>query len=106
LGIIEPCLPSPAKALPLGPGWPRKIEHDGFRILARLARCLIDGEAIVCDETVDPPSWRDRQRHAAQVAGDGFAASGGALDILRSSAAQGTIAKAVTGYQGLITEAG
>ena len=35
LGIIEPCLPSPAKVLPLGPGWLHKIEHDGFRILAR-----------------------------------------------------------------------
>ena len=31
LGIIEPCLPSPAKAL----GWLHEIKHDGFRILAR-----------------------------------------------------------------------
>jgi len=81
LGIIEPCLPSPAKAPPSGPGWLHEIKHDGFRILARrdsadvrlitrhgndfTARfplvasavealparsCLIDGEAIVCDE--------------------------------------------------------
>jgi ATP-dependent DNA ligase len=81
LGIIEPCLPSPAKAPPSGPGWIHEIKHDGFRILARrdsagvrlitrhgndfTARfplvasavaalparsCLIDGEAIVCDE--------------------------------------------------------
>jgi ATP-dependent DNA ligase len=35
LGIIEPCLPSPAKAPPTGPGWLREIKHDGFRILAR-----------------------------------------------------------------------
>jgi hypothetical protein len=142
LGIIEPCLPSPAKALPL-PGWLRKIEHDGFRILARRdsagvrlttragndfsshfpfiamamgklpVRSLPDrwgGDCLrpdpACRLRADPPSWRDRQRHAAQVAGDGFAASGSALDILRSSAAQGAIAKAVTGYQGLITEAG
>jgi bifunctional non-homologous end joining protein LigD len=80
-GIIEPCLPSPAKTPPSGPGWLHEIKHDGFRILAwrdaagvRLitrkgndftsrfpfvasavaalpARtCLIDGEAIVCDE--------------------------------------------------------
>jgi ATP-dependent DNA ligase len=33
LGIIEPCLPSPAKAPPSGPGWLHEI--DGFRILAR-----------------------------------------------------------------------
>jgi hypothetical protein len=35
LGIIEPCLPSPAKAPPSGPGWLCKIKHDGFRIVAR-----------------------------------------------------------------------
>ncbi len=81
LGIIEPCLPSPAKAPPSGPGWLHEIKHDGFRILARrgpagvrlitrngndfthrfpfiemaikslpVRSCLIDGEAIVCDE--------------------------------------------------------
>ena len=81
LGIIEPCLPSPVKAPPSGPGWIYEIKHDGFRILARrdsagvrlitrhgndfthrfpfiemavkslsVRSCLIDGEAIVCDE--------------------------------------------------------
>jgi ATP-dependent DNA ligase len=35
LGIIEPCLPSPAKAPPSGPRWIHEIKHDGFRILAR-----------------------------------------------------------------------
>jgi bifunctional non-homologous end joining protein LigD len=71
LGIIEPCLPSPAKAPPSGPGWLHEIKHDGFRILARrdsagvslifpvvamavgklpVRSCLIDGEAIVCDK--------------------------------------------------------
>jgi bifunctional non-homologous end joining protein LigD len=82
LGIIAPCLPSPAKVPPSGPGWLHEIKHDGFRILARrdsagvrlitragndfssrfpfiamavgklpIRSCLIDGEAIVCDET-------------------------------------------------------
>jgi bifunctional non-homologous end joining protein LigD len=81
LGIIEPCLASPAKAPPSGPGWLHEIKHDGFRILARrdpagvrlitragnefsyrfpfiamaigklpVRSCLIDGEAIVCDQ--------------------------------------------------------
>jgi len=81
LGIIEPCLPSPTKVPPSGPGWLHEIKHDGFRILARrdsagvrlitragndfssrfpfiamavaklpVRSCLIDGEAIVCDE--------------------------------------------------------
>jgi bifunctional non-homologous end joining protein LigD len=80
-GIIEPCLPSPAKAPPSGPGWLHEIKHDSFRILARrdasgvglitrsgndfssrfpfiamavgklpVSSCLIDGEAIVCNE--------------------------------------------------------
>jgi ATP-dependent DNA ligase len=35
LGIIEPCLPSPAKAPPAWPGWIHEIKHDGFRIMAR-----------------------------------------------------------------------
>jgi bifunctional non-homologous end joining protein LigD len=35
LGIIEPCLPSPAKAPRSGPGWLHEIKHDGYRILAR-----------------------------------------------------------------------
>lgn len=40
-GAIEPCLPSPAKRLPAGPGWIHEIKHDGFRLLARR-----DGEAV------------------------------------------------------------
>src|SRR6516165_4801024 len=35
LGIIEPCLPSPAKAPPSGDCWIHEIKHDGFRIMAR-----------------------------------------------------------------------
>jgi bifunctional non-homologous end joining protein LigD len=35
LGVIEPCLPSPAKVPPSGPGWLHEIKHDGFRIMAR-----------------------------------------------------------------------
>ena len=81
LGLIEPCLPSSAKAPPSGPGWIHEIKHDGFRILAQrddagvrlitrhgkelthrfplidmaikslpVPSCLIDGEAIVCDQ--------------------------------------------------------
>jgi ATP-dependent DNA ligase len=33
-GLVEPCLPSPAKAPPGGPDWLHEIKHDGFRILA------------------------------------------------------------------------
>jgi ATP-dependent DNA ligase len=34
-GLIETCLPSPAKAPPAGPDWLHEIKHYGFRILAR-----------------------------------------------------------------------
>jgi ATP-dependent DNA ligase len=34
VGLIEPCLPSPAKAPPSGPNWLHEIKHDGFRIVA------------------------------------------------------------------------
>jgi hypothetical protein len=43
---------------------------------------------------------------AAAVGGAGFAASGSALDIMRSNAQQGALQQAVTSQQGLITEAG
>jgi hypothetical protein len=43
---------------------------------------------------------------SADVGGAGFAASGSALDIMRSSAQQGALTKQVLGEQGLITEAG
>jgi len=33
--FIEPCLPSPAKQPPDGPGWLHEIKHDGFRLMAR-----------------------------------------------------------------------
>jgi ATP-dependent DNA ligase len=34
-GLVESCLPSPAKAPPPGPDWLHEIKHDGFRILAQ-----------------------------------------------------------------------
>lgn len=43
---------------------------------------------------------------AADVAGAGFAASGSALDIMRDSAGQGALTKAVGAEQGLIAEEG
>jgi hypothetical protein len=42
----------------------------------------------------------------ADVAGAGFASSGSALDLLRSSASQGAIQQATIQQQGLITEQG
>jgi bifunctional non-homologous end joining protein LigD len=32
---IEPCLPSPVRKPPSGPGWLHEIKHDGFRMMVR-----------------------------------------------------------------------
>lgn len=45
-------------------------------------------------------------QQAADVASSGFAASGSALDLLRDSASQGALTRAVVGQQGLIEQAG
>jgi bifunctional non-homologous end joining protein LigD len=60
LGIIEPCLPSPAKAPPSGPGWLHEIEHDGFRILAHRDSAgvrLINGESWLNESPRDALAW-------------------------------------------------
>jgi hypothetical protein len=31
VGLIEPCLPTPAKAPPSGSGWLHEIKHDAWR---------------------------------------------------------------------------
>jgi len=79
-GFIAPCLPTKTDKLPSGSQWLHEIKHDGFRIIAKdgervrlysrpgndltgrfplivdtLARlrsrsCIIDGEAVACDD--------------------------------------------------------
>ena len=54
----------------------------------------------------DRETYKSLGETTADVAGAGFAESGSALDILRDSASQGALAKAVLQEQGQITEAG
>jgi bifunctional non-homologous end joining protein LigD len=73
-GFIEPCLPSTGGKPPTGSNWIHEIKHDGYRLMARrdpvgirllssrfpliieavnhprVRSCLIDGEAVCCDE--------------------------------------------------------
>jgi bifunctional non-homologous end joining protein LigD len=73
-GFVPPCLPTKAKTPPSGAAWLHEIKHDGFRVLIRLysrpgndltdrfalivealtrlrsRSCIIDGEAVACDE--------------------------------------------------------
>jgi ATP-dependent DNA ligase len=34
-GLIEPCIPTRAEKLPVGPQWIHEIKHDGYRLIAR-----------------------------------------------------------------------
>jgi bifunctional non-homologous end joining protein LigD len=75
-GFIKPCLPTKADVPPSGGLWVHEIKHDGFRIVARKSgaqvklysrpgndltdrfhlivestrSCIIDGEAVACDD--------------------------------------------------------
>jgi ATP-dependent DNA ligase len=97
-GFIAPCLPTKTDKLPSGGQLLHEIKHDGFRIIARkgsqvrlysrpgndltdrfpliveaLARlrsrsCIIDGEAVCCDDNGVPSFDRIRyRRHYASV---------------------------------------
>jgi hypothetical protein len=55
---------------------------------------------------LDRENYKVLGGQAADVAGAGFAASGSALDLMRESASQGALTKAVGQQQGLITEEG
>jgi hypothetical protein len=88
----------------------------GDRIVAQdydLASSLAtQNEKFTETSTAIKQAQNDRQIYGAMggitadTAGAGFAASGSSLDILRDSASQGALTKAVAGQQGLITEAG
>jgi hypothetical protein len=85
------------------------FEQQSYVEAAALAK---QNEAFTEMSTAIKQSQADRNLYQAlgttraDVAGAGFAASGSALDILRESASQGAMTKAVLGEQGLITEAG
>src|SRR6478672_13328614 len=90
LGFVPPCLPTKAPRPPTGDAWLNEIKHDGFRVVARKdgervrlysrpppttlptgsrliveARsrsCIIDGEAVCCDDNGVPSFDRIRYR--------------------------------------------
>lgn len=86
-----------------------RLEAENYDRAAVLAR---QNEQFTRTSTEIKQAQMDRELYQsiggtrADVAGAGFAESGSALDILRSSASQGALTRAVAGQQGLITEAG
>jgi hypothetical protein len=85
------------------------IEAQDYTLASNLAN---QNEQFTETSTAIKEAQADRQLYMtmgaekADTAGAGFANSGSALDLLRSSAQQGALNKAVLGQQGLITEAG
>lgn len=86
-----------------------RIEAQDYDLASTLAT---QNEAFTETSTAIKQAQTDRQIYqtmggvTANTAGSGFAASGSSLDVLRDSAAQGALTKAVAGQQGLIAEAG
>ena len=86
-----------------------RIEAQNYDLATSLA---LQNEKFAETSTQIKQAQLDRQIYQAvggqraDVAGAGFAESGSAIDLLRDSAAQGALTKAVAGEQGLITEAG
>lgn len=74
--------------------------------LARQNKAFTETSTAIKSAQQDRDLFKAMGATRADVAGAGFAESGSALDILRDSASQGALAKAVLGQQGLITEAG
>src|SRR5258705_9206448 len=90
-GFIAPCLPTKTDKLPSSGEWLHEIKHDGFRVIARkkgaqvklysrpgndltyrfssdhrdlgLRSCIIDGEAVACDDNGVASFNRVRYRH-------------------------------------------
>ena len=85
------------------------LEQQSYQAAAGLAE---QNAQFTAQSTAIQQSQSDRElfmslgKTKSEVAGAGFSESGSALDILRSSASQGSLQKAVIGQQGLITETG
>jgi hypothetical protein len=85
------------------------VEGQDYALASTLAT---QNEQFTVQSTAIKQAQNDRQIYqtmggvTADTAGSGFGASGSSLDVLRDSAAQGALTKAVAGQQGLITEAG
>lgn len=86
-----------------------EFEKQNYELAAKFARQEEDYTAMatrIKAAQQDRDLFKSLGQTRADVAGAGFAESGSALDILRESAAQGALTKAVTEQQGLITMEG
>ena len=85
------------------------FEQQNYDLAATLAdrnEKFTEQSTAIKQAQIDRSNTQTIGGQEADVAGAGFAASGSALDLLRDSASQGALTRAVAGEQGLITEAG
>jgi hypothetical protein len=81
-------------------------QYDKAAGLARLNKQFAETSTEIKVAQEQRDIFKQVGEQQADVAAAGFEASGSALDLLRESASQGALAKAVIGQQGLIEEAG
>lgn len=85
------------------------LEGENYDLAAEYAgqnEKFAEQSTAIKQQQLDRSNYQTIGGQQADIAGAGFANSGSALDLLRDSAQQGALTKAVAGEQGLITEAG
>jgi hypothetical protein len=85
------------------------LEKQNYLLAADLANQNAEFTAqstAIQTAQIDRETFKAIGGERSQIAGAGLAESGSAIDLLRESASQGALTKAVAGQQGLITEAG
>lgn len=85
------------------------VEADNYDLAAQLARQneeFTRQSTAVKDVMTERQIYRTIGAQTAGIAGSGFQQSGTALDLMRSSATEGALSRALVQQQGLITEAG
>lgn len=81
-------------------------EYDLAGGLARQNKQFAETSAAIKDMQIQRGIYGVLGQQAADVGASGFESGGSALDLLRDSAQQGALTKAVASQQGLIEEAG
>ncbi len=80
--------------------------YDRAAVLAGQNEQFTETSTAIKQAQLDRENFKMIGGQQADIAGAGFANSGSSLDLMRDSAAQGALTKAVGAQQGLITEAG
>lgn len=86
-----------------------RIEGENYDLASKFATQnaqFTETSTAIKQAQLDREIFKTVGGQAADIAGAGFSASGSALDIMRDSASQGALTKAVGAEQGLITEEG